>query len=172
THLPHHFPLRRESMPRIMSDLATDPRIACSSAVRQGPGLLATRPGATRRTVSGTNGAGGRAVGHHTVRWHRGREGSRQREGATTLSGDRPGRRCGRKDVSGSLDLDARAHALELLLGLVGGLLVDLLENRLRRVVHQLLGLLQTQRGQLTHDLDDLDLLVAGARSEEHTSEL
>src|SRR5579883_676338 len=60
------------------------------------------------------------------------------------------------------LDGDARADGLEGLGGLVRGLLVDLLEQRLRRAVDEVLGLLQTQRGQLAHDLDDLDLLVAG----------
>src|SRR5690606_40087998 len=72
------------------------------------------------------------------------------------------------------LDLDRGAGALEGLGGLVGLLLVDLLEDRLRGAVDEVLGLLQTQGGQLAHDLDDLDLLVAGAgeRSEEHTSEL
>src|SRR5215472_16608532 len=60
------------------------------------------------------------------------------------------------------LDGDARADGLESLGGLVRGLLVDLLEQRLRRAVDEVLGLLQTQRGQLAHDLDDLDLLVAG----------
>src|SRR5690242_21310822 len=61
------------------------------------------------------------------------------------------------------LDLDGGAGALEGLGGLLGGVLGDLLENGLRGAVHEVLGLLQTQGGQLTHDLDDLDLLVAGA---------
>src|SRR5690242_1422548 len=60
------------------------------------------------------------------------------------------------------LDLDGGAGALEGLGGLLGGVLGDLLENGLRGAVHEVLGLLQTQRGQLAHDLDDLDLLVAG----------
>lgn len=60
------------------------------------------------------------------------------------------------------LDLDSRAGSLEGLGGLVSGLLGDLLEDRLRSAVHEVLGLLQTQGGQLAHDLDDLDLLVAG----------
>ena len=62
----------------------------------------------------------------------------------------------------GSLDLDGGAGALEGLGSLLGGLLGDLLEDGLRGAVDEVLGLLQTQRGQLTHDLDDLDLLLAG----------
>src|SRR5690242_14881487 len=62
------------------------------------------------------------------------------------------------------LDLDGGAGALEGLGSLLGGLLGDLLENGLRGAVHEVLGLLQTQGGQLTHDLDDLDLLLAGTR--------
>src|SRR5262249_40401819 len=61
------------------------------------------------------------------------------------------------------LDADLRAGCLELLLGGLGGLLVNLLEQRLRRALHEVLGLLETQaRDDLTDDLDDLDLLVTG----------
>src|SRR5262245_31588028 len=61
-----------------------------------------------------------------------------------------------------SLEADARARALELLLGGLGGLLGDLLQNGLGRALDELLGLLQAEAGDdLTHDLDDLDLLVA-----------
>src|SRR4051812_48051996 len=67
----------------------------------------------------------------------------------------RPGR--------GSLDGDGRAGALEGGLGLLGGVLGDLLQDRLRRVVDQVLGLLEAERGQAAHLLDDLDLLVAGS---------
>src|SRR5919108_854010 len=67
----------------------------------------------------------------------------------------------------GLLDLDGRARALELFLGLVGGLLVDLLEHRLGSAVDQVLGLLQAEARQRTHLLDHLDLLVAGA-GEDH----
>src|SRR5262249_21775941 len=56
---------------------------------------------------------------------------------------------------------DLGALALELGLRLPGGLLFDLLQDRLRRGLDRVLGLLQTQAGQLAHDLDDLDLLPA-----------
>src|SRR5690606_363554 len=58
------------------------------------------------------------------------------------------------------LEGDLRASSLELLLRLLGGFLADLLQNRLRRALHQLLGLLQAQAGQRPDLLDDLDLLV------------
>src|SRR3954451_11258960 len=61
------------------------------------------------------------------------------------------------------LDRDGGAGALESGPGLVGGVLGDLLQDRLRRVVDQVLGLLEAERGQAAHLLDDLDLLVAGA---------
>src|SRR5947208_14241003 len=60
------------------------------------------------------------------------------------------------------LDRNAGAGALERLLRLVGGLLVGLLEDGLRGAVHEVLGLLETQAGQLADDLDDLHLLVGG----------
>src|SRR4051794_22017235 len=62
-----------------------------------------------------------------------------------------------------SLDRDGGAGALEGGLGLLGGVLGDLLQDRLRRAVDQVLGLLEAERGQAAHLLDDLDLLVAGA---------
>src|SRR5688572_27896780 len=61
------------------------------------------------------------------------------------------------------LDGDGGAGALESGLGLLGGVLGDLLQDRLRRVVDQVLGLLEAERGQRAHLLDDLDLLVAGS---------
>src|SRR5829696_2983998 len=63
----------------------------------------------------------------------------------------------------GSLDGDGGAGALEGSLGLLRGVLGDLLQDRLRRVVDQVLGLLEAERGQAAHLLDDLDLLVAGS---------
>ena len=63
---------------------------------------------------------------------------------------------------TGSLEGDGGAGALELLLGLLGGLLVDLLQDRLRRAVDEVLGLLEAEGGQRADLLDDLDLLVAG----------
>src|SRR5882757_2873608 len=61
------------------------------------------------------------------------------------------------------LDLDRGAGRREGVLGLLRGFLGGLLQDGLRSAVHEVLGLLQTQRGQLAHDLDDLDLLLAGA---------
>src|SRR6266704_297204 len=58
-------------------------------------------------------------------------------------------------------DGDGGAGALEGRLPLVRALLVDLLEHRLGRAVHQVLGLLEAQAGQAAHLLDYLDLLVA-----------
>ena len=61
------------------------------------------------------------------------------------------------------LDGDGGAGGLELGLGLVGGLLGDLLQQRLRCAVDQILGLLEAQAGDdLADNLDDADLLVAG----------
>src|SRR4051812_24107090 len=60
------------------------------------------------------------------------------------------------------LDGDRGAGALEGGLRLLGGLLVDLLQERLRGAVHQVLGLLQAEAGERAHLLDDLDLLLAG----------
>src|SRR5580693_3914049 len=59
------------------------------------------------------------------------------------------------------LDRDGGASALQGGPRLVRALLVDLLQHRLGRAVHQVLGLLQAQAGQAAHLLDDLDLLVA-----------
>src|SRR3954471_6602650 len=60
------------------------------------------------------------------------------------------------------LELDAGAGALELRLGLLRLFLGDLLEHRLRRRVHEVLGLLQPEARERPDLLDDLDLLVAG----------
>jgi hypothetical protein len=62
-----------------------------------------------------------------------------------------------------SLEGDGGAGALELLLGLVGRSLVDLLEDGLGGAVDEVLGLLETERGERADLLDDLDLLVAGS---------
>src|SRR5262245_8789698 len=64
------------------------------------------------------------------------------------------------------LNLHGCPGALELILGLVRGLLVDLLQNRLRCRVHQVLGLLQPEARERTDLLDDLDLLLARARQD------
>src|ERR1700722_2390617 len=66
----------------------------------------------------------------------------------------------------GLLDLDRGPGRLESGLGLVGVVLVDLLEDRsrgIRRALDQVLGFLQPQAGQRPDFLDHLDLLVAGA---------
>src|SRR5690606_40914291 len=60
-----------------------------------------------------------------------------------------------------SLDGDGGAGGLELLLGLVGLLLGDTLEDGLGGAVDEVLGLLEAERRERTHLLDDLDLLVA-----------
>ena len=60
------------------------------------------------------------------------------------------------------LDGDGGAGALEGSPSLVSGVLGDLLQDRLRRAVDQVLGLLEAERGQAAHLLDDLDLLVTG----------
>src|SRR3954451_10065833 len=67
----------------------------------------------------------------------------------------------GRRDSL--LDGDRGAGALEGGPSLVGGVLGDLLQDRLRRAVDQVLRLLEAERGQAAHLLDHLDLLVAGA---------
>src|SRR4051812_2859049 len=61
------------------------------------------------------------------------------------------------------LDLDGGAGLLELALELVGLVAVDALLDGLRRLVDERLGLLEAEAGRRAHDLDDLDLLVAGA---------
>src|SRR4051812_35406400 len=74
-------------------------------------------------------------------------------------------RACGRRARGGCyelLDGHRRAGALEGSLRLLGGLLVDLLQDRLRSAVHEVLGLLQAEARETAHLLDDLDLLVAG----------
>ena len=61
------------------------------------------------------------------------------------------------------LDGDRGASSLELGLGVLGGFLVDLLEQRLGGAVDEILGLLEAQAGDdLADDLDDADLLLAG----------
>src|SRR5262249_58552034 len=69
--------------------------------------------------------------------------------------------RCGLRPPRLLLDGDRGAGALEGRLGLVSGLLVGPLEDRLRSAVHQGIGLLEAEAGQRPDLLDDLDLLVA-----------
>src|SRR3954452_10079479 len=61
------------------------------------------------------------------------------------------------------LDLDARAGLLEVGLELVGLVALDALLDGPGRLVHERLGLLEPEAGRRADDLDDLDLLVAGA---------
>src|SRR3954454_313991 len=82
---------------------------------------------------------------------------ARHNKGGTARRAGRPS-----SEAVRLLDGDAGSGALERLLGLVGGLLVGLLQDGLRCAVDQVLGLLEAQAGELAHDLDDLDLLVAG----------
>ena len=74
--------------------------------------------------------------------------------------------RCMRSVVRCYLTSTRRAGGLELLLGLVGGLLGDLLQDRLGGTVHEVLGLLEAEAGEGAHLLDDLDLLVSGPRED------
>src|SRR3954468_2258609 len=82
---------------------------------------------------------------------------------AATRLGGRPQKRFRLLRSLGSLDGDAGPGALEGLLGLVRLLLVDALEDRLRRGLDEVLGLLQAEGGQRAHLLDDVDLLFAGS---------
>src|SRR3954454_2943586 len=88
----------------------------------------------------------------------------RNASAAAPMHGD--GRCCGREIRRrcrlGSLDGDGGAGALESVLGLVRLLLVDAFEDRLRRGLDEVLGLLQAEGCQRAHLLDDVDLLVAG----------
>src|SRR4051794_29431934 len=61
------------------------------------------------------------------------------------------------------LQLDGAAGLFELALELLGLLAIDALLDRLGGLVHERLGLLEAQAGGRAHDLDHLDLLVAGA---------
>src|SRR4051794_1809113 len=68
-----------------------------------------------------------------------------------------------RVPISELLDLDGRPGLLEVALELVGLVALDALLDGLRSLVDERLGLLQTEAGRRADDLDDLDLLVAGA---------
>src|SRR5690349_2677530 len=57
---------------------------------------------------------------------------------------------------------DRCAGGLEGLLRLLRGVLGNLLQDRLRGTLDQVLGLLEAEAGERAHLLDDLDLLVAG----------
>ena len=72
----------------------------------------------------------------------------------------RPASRCVEREL---LDLDGAAGLFELGLELLGLVLVDALLDGLGGLVDERLGLLEAQAGGRADDLDDLDLLVAGA---------
>src|SRR4051794_11727109 len=74
----------------------------------------------------------------------------------------RPFRRTGSAPVE-LLEFDARSGLFELALQLVGLVALDALLDGLGGLVHEGLGLLEAQAGRRADDLDDLDLLVAGA---------
>src|SRR5665648_853318 len=59
------------------------------------------------------------------------------------------------------LELDGGTCLLELRLGLLGLLLVDALDDGLGGAVDEVLSFLEPQGGELTDDLDDLDLLLS-----------
>src|SRR3954451_11004479 len=61
------------------------------------------------------------------------------------------------------LDLDGSAGLFDLGLELLGLVLVDALLDGLGGLVDERLGLLEAQASRRADDLDDLDLLVAGA---------
>src|SRR4029434_4940598 len=61
----------------------------------------------------------------------------------------------------GSLDLDGGPDLLEFLLDVGCFRIRPLLLSRLGGAVHEVLGFLEPEPGQLAHHLDDLDLLVA-----------
>src|SRR4051812_49612270 len=73
-------------------------------------------------------------------------------------SGDRAG---------GSLDGDGGAGALEGGLGLLRSVLGDLLQDRLGRVVDQVLGLLEAEGGQAGPPLVDLVFFFTGSLGED-----
>src|SRR5437868_4323683 len=83
------------------------------------------------------------------------------------------GRSAGRPAAAGRpnrlLQLDAAAGLLDVGLELLGLLAVDALLDRLGRLVHQRLRLLEAETGHGAHDLDHLDLLVA-RRGQDHVN--
>ena len=103
-----------------------------------------------RRLTARTDGYGGRTPGC--------------RRPATATGGHpvsrtaAPWRWCGAADYLTVTEAPAPLRAA----GLLGLLLGDLLQDRLRGAVHEVLGLLETETRELAHLLDDLDLLVAG----------
>jgi hypothetical protein len=62
-----------------------------------------------------------------------------------------------------SLEGDGGSGALEGSFGLLRGVLGNLLQDRLRSGVNEVLGLLQAEAREGTHLLDDLDLLLASS---------
>src|SRR4051812_30845370 len=81
---------------------------------------------------------------------------------ATGRDRARPVTEC-REAVERLFDLDEAAGLFEVGLELLGLVAVDALLDGLRGLVDERLGLLEAQAGGGADDLDDLDLLVAGA---------
>src|SRR5687767_1659074 len=65
------------------------------------------------------------------------------------------------------LELDLGAGLLELALELLGLVAIQALLDRSRSAVDECLGLLEAEPGRGANGLDDLDLLVAGARQDD-----
>src|SRR3954451_1977242 len=68
-----------------------------------------------------------------------------------------------RSESAELLELDAVPGLLEFALQLLSLVALDALLDGLGGLVHEGLGLLEAQAGRCADDLDDLDLLVAGA---------
>src|SRR4051812_49814777 len=96
------------------------------------------------------------------------RAGGGQSRGAAPTGNDegRPGGRPSRSSavLGGAelLELDDAAGLLQLALELLGLVPLQALLDRLGRLVDERLGLLEAEARRGAHDLDDLDLLVAG----------
>src|SRR5258708_2150302 len=145
-------------------------RWARRSGTRARPGTRSETQGTSRQTRLGRSIAramrpldrctglrGGRRV-LVAARIRRGPPGCKVYAGRNAASAVRPCR-AGRPPL---LELDGGAGPLELGLCLLGVFLRRLLEHGLGCAVHEGLGLLETEAGERTHLLDDLNLLVAG----------
>src|SRR5258707_3393218 len=92
----------------------------------------------------------------------------RRSSSATGRRPSTPGKaRAGGFGTCSVLELDGGASVFELALDLVGLFLVHAFLDRLRSRVDEILGLLETEAGDRTHDLDHLDLLGARTREDD-----